>query len=105
VKALRHLRKPHKQNPKYVQPSDRKEPTEEQQHAPWVQRLADAVQHCEAAHHKGEGGGEAEGLVVGSQQQVLADVAQDGLAALLGLVLQSKKHIAVGWSGCEQGTF
>lgn len=36
-----------------------------------VQGLANAVQHCEGPHHKGEGGGEAERLVVGSQQQVL----------------------------------
>jgi len=36
-----------------------------------VQGLANAVQHREGAHHKREGGWEAEGLVVGGQQQVL----------------------------------
>ena len=39
------------------------------------------------AHHKGEGGGEAEGLVVGGEQQVLTDGGQDLFPALLGLVL------------------
>jgi hypothetical protein len=42
-----------------------------QMNAPGVEALADAVEDGEGPHHKGEGGGEAEGLVVGGEQEVL----------------------------------
>jgi len=77
----RQLKRHHNRQPPHAQPPQDTQP------APGVEALANAVQHSERPHHKREGGGEAERLVVGGDQQVLADGGEDGLAARLGLLL------------------
>jgi len=74
TQALLLLLPPHHHDKTATTQSPLPKPTAMQQPAPGVEALPDAVQHSEGPHHKGEGGREAEGLVIGRQQQVLFGV-------------------------------
>ena len=66
------------------------------------ERLADAIQHREAAHDEGEGGREAEGPVCCCLQQVLACTSQLGVMYAAGSELATEPSMSQNAALCIQ---